>query len=264
MNSPPGTVLVEKDGAIGRMIFNNPSRHNAVSKSMWHSMCEIVNGIQSDPNVRVLVVLGAGDKAFVSGADISEFEAVRATSEAVARYEEVSTRACLALEKVNKPTIAMINGYCIGGGFDIAMRCDLRFASETARFGIPAARLGVGYPFADIKRLVHHVGPLKAKEIFFTGRQFSAEEAMQMGFLSAVVPSAKLDQLVQETARVIADNAPLTIAAIKKCVEEALKDVGDRDLSACHTLVGACFASADYVEGRRAFMEKRKPRFLGH
>jgi enoyl-CoA hydratase len=263
MSDTSNKMLLERHGPIGWMIFNNPERRNAVSKAMWRSMFDIVAELDADPQIRVIIVRGAGDQAFVAGADISEFDQVRATPEDVADYEATSDRACRALEQVNKPTIAMINGYAMGGGFDIALRCDLRFAAESARFGIPAARLGVGYPFVDIRRLVDHVGPMKAKEIFFTGRQFSADEALAMGFVGAVLPAAKLHEAVLSIGNTIARNAPLTIAAVKKCVIESLKGATEWDAKTCQAKVDACFNSGDYVEGRRAFLEKRPPKFLG-
>jgi len=256
-------ILSEKHGSIGWMIFNNPGRRNAVSKAMWRSMADIVIELGADPDVRVIIVRGAGDQAFVAGADISEFDQVRATPEDVADYEATSDRACRALELVSKPTIAMINGFAIGGGFDIALRCDLRIAAKSARFGIPAARLGVGYPLVDIKRLVDQVGPMRAKEIFFTGRQFSAEEALAMGFVAAVVPGAELRDTVLNLAGKIAENAPLTIAAVKRCVIESRKGTEEWDAKTCQAMVDACFRSDDYVEGRQAFLEKRAPKFHG-
>jgi len=263
MTYAAGKMLLEKQGSIGWMIFNNPERRNAVSKAMWQAIVQVVAELERDPEIRVIVVRGAGDKAFVSGADISEFDQVRATSEAVAEYEATSDRACRALELAKKPTIAMINGYCVGGGFDIALRCDLRFAAEDSKFGIPAARLGVGYPFGDIKRLVDHIGPMKAKEIFFTGRQFSAKEALAMGFVCGVVPSTQLEDAVLSVASMISDNAPLTMAAVKKCVLESKKTPQEWDAATCEAMVAACFGSEDYREGRRAFLEKRPPRFIG-
>lgn len=256
-------MIARKDDAIGWMIFNNPERRNAVSKAMWQAMSRIVEAFATDPAVRVIVVRGAGERAFVSGADISEFESVRSTPADIATYDAISDEACLALERVAKPTVAMIHGYCIGGGFDVALRCDARIAAEDARFGIPAARLGLGYPFSDIARVVAHLGPTMTKEIFYSAQQFSAARAYEMGLVNQVVPAAKLEEAVLGYAREIAANAPMTIAAVKKCVGEALKDPAERDTAGCRAMVDACFASADYVEGRRAFMEKRPPAFRG-
>ena len=217
----------------------------------------------ADPEIRVIVVTGAGERAFVSGADISEFEEKRATPDQIAEYDALSERASVALETVAKPTIAMIRGYCIGGGLDLALRTDLRIAAEDARFAVPAARLGLGYGFSDVKRLVEIVGPAFAKEILYTGRQFTAGEALAMGLVHRVVPAATLGDSVAELAEILAANAPLTIRAMKRSIAEALKDPERRDLAAVTALVEACFDSADYAEGRRAFMAKRRPDFRG-
>jgi enoyl-CoA hydratase len=213
--------------------------------------------------VRVIVLRGAGDKAFVSGADISEFEEKRSSAETTAAYHEVSHKASLALKEVGKPTIAMIRGYCIGGGVSTALSCDIRIAAEGSKFGVPAARLGLGYEYEGVRKLMDVVGPSFAKEIFFTARQFSAAEALAMGLVNRVVPDGRLEAYVREYAGSIAANAPMTVASIKTIVAEALKDDAERDLALCQQLVDRCFASADYVEGRQAFMEKRKPKFSG-
>jgi len=256
-------ILCEKAGGVGRLIFNNPARHNAVSLEMWEAAEAVLNDLSGDHQVRVIVVTGAGGKAFVSGADISKFEDERATAEAVAHYNVVVARALQALQETAKPTIAVIRGYCIGGGVGLAICCDLRFCTEGSRFGIPAARLGLGYGIDGVSRLVDLVGPAFAKEIFFTARQFSAHEAAAMGLVNRVVPEAELDQLVRDTADTIAGNAPLTLRSIKRIVGEVLKDESARDIAACDRLVRACFDSRDYIEGRQAFVEKRKPVFVG-
>ncbi len=256
-------ILCEKDGAVGRLIFNNPARHNAVSLEMWEAAEQVLHDLSGDDEIRVIVVTGAGEKAFVSGADVSKFGEERATAEAVAHYDVVVARALKALNQAAKPTIAMIRGYCIGGGVGLAIGCDLRFCTEGSRFGIPAARLGLGYGIDGVRRLVDLVGPAFTKEIFFTARQFSAQEAAAMGLVNRVVPEAELDRLVQDTAEAIAGNAPLTVRSIKRIVGEALADESARDVEACNRLVRACFDSQDYIEGRQAFVEKRKPVFDG-
>jgi len=223
----------------------------------------VIAAFAADPEIRVIVVTGAGERAFVSGADISEFEEKRATPAQIAEYDGLSERASVALETVAKPTIAMIQGYCIGGGLDLALRTDLRIAAEDARFGVPAVRLGLGYGFSDVKRLVAVVGPAHAKEILYTGRQFTAGEALAMGLVHRVVPAAALTESVAGLAKTLAANAPLTIRAMKRSIDEAVKDPEARDLAAVAALVEACFDSADYAEGRRAFMEKRRPDFRG-
>ncbi len=252
-----------KDGGVGWLIFNNPAKLNAVSFEMWRATHEILDDFARDPTVRVVVVRGAGGKAFVSGADISKFEDERAEAEAVERYNANSEKAYLALLNHAKPTIAMIEGYCIGGGAGLAVCCDLRIAGADARFAVPAAKLGLGYGLSRLRRLIDLVGPSFAKEIFFTARQFTAAEALTMGLVNRVVAVAELEAYVTDYAKRIAENAPLTVNAVKRIVAEAMKDPDERDQALCDRLVAECFASQDYIEGRRAFMEKRKPAFTG-
>jgi enoyl-CoA hydratase/carnithine racemase len=256
-------MIAEKDGAIGRLIFNNPARHNAVSLEMWEAVARIIDDFEQDDAVRVIVLSGAGGRAFVSGADISEFKERRASEEAAAAYAKISEGARLKLQETLKPTIAMIRGYCIGGGVGTALACDLRIAAEGSKFGIPAAKLGLGYAYDGIKKLIDLVGPAYAREIFFTARQFTAEEALRMGLVNQVVPDAELEPFVENYCGMIAANAPLTMRAAKIAVREALKDESARDLALCKCVVDECFASEDYAEGRTAFMEKRKPVFKG-
>ena len=255
-------MLAEVDGAIGWMIFNKPERRNAVSLDMWAAIPGILRGFDADPAIRVIVLKGAGDKAFVSGADISQFEKSRASADANVEYERVFEAACEALSNCAKPTIAMIRGYCIGGGMAIALGCDLRIASDNAIFGIPAARLGVGYGAAGVKKLMDVVGPAFTKEIFYTARHFSAEDARVMGLVNRVVADPDLESFTATYCATIADNAPLTMAALKRTVIELSRDI-PADLALCERLVAGCFASADFIEGRRAFMEKRRPVFRG-
>jgi len=263
MKTSTERMLARKDGAVGWMIFNNPARHNAVSVDMWRAVPEILGEFESDDAIRTIVLAGAGGKAFVSGADISEFEEKRSSADSVAEYNAISGRANAAIIDCRKPTIAMIQGYCIGGGLGVALCCDLRIASDNSRFAVPAARLGLGYAYAGIKRLADVVGPSFAKEIFFTARQFDAAEALQMGLVNRIRPVAELEPYVSNYAATIGGNAPLTVAAAKLCVNEYTKDPEDRDLAATAAAVDRCFASADYIEGRTAFMEKRKPAFKG-
>jgi len=256
-------MLAEKDGAIGRIIFNNPARHNAVSLEMWQAVAQIMADFEADDAIRVIVLTGAGGKAFVSGADISEFKEKRANEEAAAAYSKISEAARVKLQETLKPTIAMIRGYCIGGGLATAISCDIRIAAEGSRFGIPAAKLGLGYAYDGIKKLIDLVGPAYAREIFYTARQFSAEEALGMGLINRVVPESELESYVQNYCDLIAANAPLTIRAAKQIAREALKDESKRDMALCQRVVDECFASEDYTEGRTAFMEKRRPVFKG-
>lgn len=256
-------MLARKEGAVGWMTFNNPERHNAVSLDMWLAAERILTGFAQDPDVRVVVVTGAGGKAFVSGADISKFESERGSAEAVANYGAVTDRVYALLHDLPKPTIAMIRGYCIGGGMALSVCCDLRICEDVSKFAVPAAKLGLGYGLAGVIRLVDVVGPSFAKEIFYSARQFTAAEALAMGLVNRVLPPGELEAYVKTYADTIAGNAPLTVHAIKRTVNEAIKDGAERDEALCAQLVKACFDSQDYIEGRRAFMEKRKPAFTG-
>ncbi|MBK6008212.1 enoyl-CoA hydratase/isomerase family protein [Ramlibacter ginsenosidimutans] len=256
-------MIAQKDGAIGWITFNNPARHNAVSLPMWQGLFDAVTAFAEDDEVRVIVLKGAGDKAFVSGADISEFEEKRSNAENIAAYNAVSHAATAALHDVNKPTIAMIRGYCVGGGVSVALSCDLRIAAQGSSFAVPAAKLGLGYEFEGVRKLVDVVGPSFAREIFYTARQFTVEEAVTMGLVNRVVPVDELEAFVRGYAERIAANAPLTVASIKTLVAQTLKDESERNVALCKAVVDRCFASADYVEGRQAFMEKRKPKFTG-
>jgi enoyl-CoA hydratase/carnithine racemase len=258
-----GNMIAEKHGQTGWIVFDNPARHNAVSMSMWQALADIVEDFAGDDALRAVVVTGAGGKAFVSGADISEFEAKRSTPETTAAYREASQRATHALQAIGKPTIAMIRGYCVGGGVSVALSCDLRIAAEGARFAVPAAKLGLGYELEGVKKLVDVVGPSFAKEIFYTARQFSAAEAQAMGLVNRVIADDALEAYVRDYCGAISANAPLTVASIKTLVEQALLDESARDMALCERVVQRCFDSEDYVEGRRAFMEKRRPAFRG-
>jgi enoyl-CoA hydratase/carnithine racemase len=263
MISPTERMIAEIDGAIGWMVFNNPARRNALSLDMWQAMPVILSHFERDPNVRVIVLKGAGDKAFISGADISQFEKQRSSADSIAQYDKIADGALAALQEVTKPTVAMIHGYCIGGGLGVALGCDLRIAADDARFGIPAARLGLGYRWGGVKKLVDLVGPAYAKEIFFTARHFTAPEAYDMGLLNRALPAAELEPYVRNYCALMADNAPLTMEAVKGVVAEIAKPGAQIDRGRCEALVARCFASEDYIEGRRAFMEKRKPVFVG-
>ncbi len=256
-------MLSRKDGQVGYLTFNNPERHNAVSLEMWEAAEGFLAEFNADRNIRVVVVTGAGGKAFVSGADISKFESERATKEASERYNVAVDRAYNAFYNFPKPTIAMIRGYCIGGGVGLAVCCDIRICTEGSKFAVPAAKLGLGYRFDPLKKLVDVVGPSYAKEIFFTARQFTAPEMQLMGFINRVVADGELDGYVKDYAGTIAGNAPLTVDSVKFIVKQAVIEESRRDLKTAEDMVKACFASQDYIEGRRAFMDKRKPKFTG-
>jgi enoyl-CoA hydratase/carnithine racemase len=256
-------MLSRKEGHVGYVIFNNPARRNAVSLEMWEATARILDDFGKDNDVRVVVLTGAGDKAFVSGADISRFENERANEEAIARYNQTVERANAAIYDYPKPTIAMIRGFCIGGGVGLALCCDLRICSDDSRFAVPAAKLGLGYAYQGLKKLVDVVGPSFAKEIFYTARQFDAEEARAMGLVNRVVKADELEAYVKKYADTIGENAPMTIATTKFIIGEVVKDESKRDLAKCAAMVKRCFESDDYTEGRRAFMEKRTPVFTG-
>ena len=252
-------IVAKKDGAIGWLVFNNPERRNAVSVDMWEAIPTVLKGYEKDSEVRVIVLAGAGDKAFVSGADISQFEKDRSSAEGVQRYEEIGEAAIAAIQGAEKPVIAMIRGYCLGAGVNIANVCDLRIAAEDARFGIPAAKMGLGYRASSMKNLVDLVGVARAKEIMLTARQFSAAEAKAMGWVHHVV--SDLESFTRKLCEDIAANAPLTMRAAKRVIAEVSR--GEYDVAQCRAWVRECFESEDYKEGRKAFMEKRKPVFRG-
>ena len=256
-------LIARKENGIGWIIFNNPAKRNAMSPDMYEGLRIAMEAYSTDDDVRVVILRGAGDKAFISGADISGFEKNRSTPEGVRESEARSEAANRALRECPKPTIAMIQGYCMGGGLGVAIACDMRIATDDSRFGVPAAKLSVGYRYDGLKRLADIVGPAFTAEIFYLGRQFSAEEARVMGLVNRVVTAGELEPYVLDYAKTIAVNAPLTLAAVKRCLIEMRKDPAERDLELCQSMVEACFASADFIEGRRAFMEKRKPAFQG-
>jgi enoyl-CoA hydratase/carnithine racemase len=256
-------MLATRDGKVGLMTFNNPEKHNAVSFEMWEAAEKILDGFENDPAVRVVVLTGAGGKAFVSGADISKFESERASEQAVQRYNALVEKVYSRIYQFPKPTIAMIRGYCIGGGLNLAICCDMRFATEASKFALPAAKLGLGYGYNGLRRYIETIGPVATKEIFYTARQFTTTEARRWGMVNEVVADDKLEATVMEIANTIADNAPMTIATIKRSTVEILKDADKQDIAACNAMVAACFASNDYREGRKAFLEKRKPNFSG-
>ena len=254
-------IIARKEGPVGWLIFNNPERRNAISVDMWEAIPAVLSRYESDAEVRVIVLSGAGDKAFVSGADISQFEKERSSADAVQRYEELAEGAAARLQDCDKPLIAMIRGYCLGGGLNIAVLCDLRIASDDARFGIPAAKMGLGYRASSMKNLVQVVGAPNAREIMLTARQFTAAEAKDMGLVNKVVAVSDLEKAVAEYTQTVAGNAPLTMRTAKRIIREIGR--AGYDAAKCRAWAKECFESEDYKEGRKAFMEKRKPVFTG-
>jgi enoyl-CoA hydratase len=259
-----GKMLAEIDHGIGVITFNQPEKRNAMSVDMWDGLVQILDTFAANEAVRVVILTGAGHRAFVSGADISQFEAARSNADAQREYDRLTSAGRAKLHSFPKPLIARIRGYCLGGGLGIAMEADIRIAAHDAEFGIPAARLGIGYGYDMTSKLVSLIGPAHARTMLYTGARIDAAEAGRIGLVNQVVPAEDLSDHVVDLARTIADNAPLSIAAAKIAVTECMKSASERDLPAVEAAVLACFDSQDYREGRTAFLEKRTPRFTGH
>lgn len=257
------SLLYRKSGALGWMVFNDPARHNAISMEMAEAVPLVMQRMEDDPEVRVVILAGAGERAFAAGSNISSFGDVRSDPEQNRHYHQVNERSYDAVYECSKPTIAMIRGYCIGGGLDFAASCDIRICAEDASFAIPAVKLGLGYGYEGQVRLNRIIGPTVGRDVFFTGRRYSAREALAMGLVHEVVPVAELEARTQEYAQGIAANAPMTLKAVKRAFLELEKDEARRDMSAAQALIDACFRSEDYQEGRRAFAEKRPAVFKG-
>ena len=253
-------LITRREGTIGWVIFSNPAKFNALTIDMWSALPQALVDFDRDEDVRVIVLAGDGDRAFISGADITQFGKNR---EAREQYNRVVNAAYQAPMLCRKPTIAKIRGICMGGGLGLASSCDLRIAADDAVFRMPAARLGLGYNFTGVRRFVDVLGSANTADIYFSARKFDAAEALRMGFLSRLVPAADLDREVASYCEMIGENAPLTVAAAKRAIIEARKDPEARDLAGLQRMIEACFASDDYREGRAAFAEKRKPRFQG-
>jgi enoyl-CoA hydratase/carnithine racemase len=256
-------LILRKDGVVARIVLNNPARLNAISMAMWDSLDRMLDELAADRALRVVVICGAGGRAFSAGADISEFDRRHADDAAVRKASARDADICAKLESLGKPTIAEIEGFCLGGAVAFALCCDLRICSEDSRFGIPPAKLGHCYEPRDIERVMKTVGLAHTREILFTARQFSAREAYEMGLVNRVVAKSDLSASVRTYADTIAANAPLTVSAVKRITCELAKEPDMRDLGLCDALVAECYASEDHREGRRAFMEKRRPVFQG-
>jgi enoyl-CoA hydratase/carnithine racemase len=258
-----GKILLSITDGVGIVTFNNPEKRNAMSLDMWEGLGSALIELRDDPDVRVVIMVGAGDKAFVSGADISQFEKTRHNAEASEEYSKRSAAQRALLADYPKPTIACIRGFCLGGGMQVAMLADIRIAAENSQFGIPAAKLGIAYGYDGLKHLVSLVGPSWARLLMYTGMRIDSAEAVRIGLVDRVVPDADLWNATSEIARTISGNAPLAIQAAKITIAQVLKDPGDRDMDAVKQIGTACMDSEDFREGRRAFMEKRKPQFKG-
>lgn len=260
--SPTERVKAWVDGQILHIRFNNPAKHNALSVDMWGAVPTLLQQAEQDDNIRVVVFSGEGGKSFISGADISQFDDLRAQKEAVSKYELLAEQALEGIYEFSKPTIACIKGYCVGGGVNVAISCDLRVASTDSTFFVPASRLGLGYRVSAMRNLTHLVGPGFAKDIFFTGRRLDSAEALRIGLVNRIAEPEGLDALLAEYTTAICTGAPLTIKAGKRIIREVLKN-DDIDMELSRRLIRDCFESEDYAEGRKAFMEKRKPSFKG-
>jgi enoyl-CoA hydratase len=256
-------ILIRRAGPIGTVVLSNVDKYNAMTSQMWHALPSHIAELDADPSIRAIVLTGDGDKAFVSGADISQFGAERTDPVAQQRYNEAVYAAYAAPIQASKPTIAQIRGICMGGGLGLAAACDIRICSDDARFRMPAARLGLGYNQAGVHRFISLIGVQNTYDIFFSGRIFNADEALRMGFVSRVVPPGQLEEAVQSLTSAIADNAPLTAKALKLTVNAFLENPAERNSASAQAAIAACNASEDYREGVRAFEEKRKPRFVG-
>jgi len=263
MSDQRQTILSRKEGAIGWIVFNHPEKHNAVSLDMASSIPGIIADFDADPDVRVVVLTGAGERAFIAGSNISTFDSVRTSAEQNLKYQEITQGSYDSVYHCGKPTVAMIRGYCMGGGLDYAASCDIRICSRDAVFAIPAVKLGLGYGYQGQVRLNRLIGSSQARDLYFTGRRYGAEEALRVGLVHEVVDPGLLDERVREYAATVAANAPLTLRALKQGFIELEREPAARDMARLHALIADCYASEDYLEGKAAFAAKRPPQFKG-
>lgn len=254
-------LLIDREGPLSWVTVNRPHAHNALNLEIWRALASVIGELGADDTARVVILRGAGERAFISGADIREFDRVRGDADAARVYDSLSEATWRALEEAPKPVIAMVNGLCYGGGVSVAASCDIRIAGESARFAIPALRLGLAYPVAAVERLVQLIGPGSAADLLLTGRAIDAAEALRIGLVQRVVPDAGLEDAVREAGRTAAEGAPLTLAAHKLEIRQAMSL--RRDQRPIDEALRRCFESEDYREGVRAFLEKRAPRFTG-
>lgn len=256
-------VRCEVYGAIGWLLIDNPGRMNAMSLSMWRDLEAGATRLAQDASIRVVIVTGADGRNFCAGGDISEFSALRADASALDEYDQIGRMAMASLKRMEKPTIAMIRGYCLGGGMGLAASCDIRIAAHDAKLGIPAAKRGLSYDLQGLRLLVALVGPSQAKRIMFSAASFDAVEALRIGLVDEVSASDGLADHVKEVAMAFAGNAPLSIAASKFIIDMIVGPSGDLDEAACRTREAQCLQSEDYAEATQAFREKRAAIFKG-
>jgi enoyl-CoA hydratase/carnithine racemase len=256
-------VTARRDGPIGRVVIAHPEKLNAMNLAMWEALPPLLQALDADPEVRLVVIEGEGERAFVAGGDISEFESQRDAAESRARYDAAVETAYLAPGRCGKPVVAKIRGICMGGGLGLAAACDLRFCTDDSRFRMPAARLGLGYGAGGVDRFLTVLGLQNTLDVFFSARVFDAADALRMGFVSRVEPRASFDAAVDAWCTMVAENAPLTLRAVKLTTAQLVRDGAERDMAAAKAAIAACFASDDHLEGARAFMQKRTPVFTG-